>query len=298
MYRTFAILVTVLWLAAMSHLVIRDIVPAWTAQEPPRPVPTTQPNPVRREDQCGIFDSKNRRVGTVWSILTASSEQTRRQTTIELSHLPMLPPIRIDNILTFRQNGDVEDFDLDVFGFEDGDGKPIKINMKGENYGRYIPCVVEVGPFRRTFKLDAAASQQIGDCVRTFDTLPNLKVGQSWRVQILDPISAMLNQTARITSIVAKVESQETIEHNGRPVECFVVTAARSKAWVTPEGRVLVQEADMPGFGRIIVRDEPFDEILYTAFRGSLGPAGRLGPVTQPSQNKQNSTEPSPGKAK
>jgi hypothetical protein len=259
MHRVFGILVTSLWLVAMGELVHREVLPRWTAQDPPRII-SRAANERFRRTQSGIYDARQRRVGTAWSVIQPTGEQFHLDSTVVLTDLASLPPLRIEMSVTLMGDGAVDEFDLALIGVRDVYGKSLKIEMRGESYGRYIPCTLQIGPFRRDFKLDAAASRLVCDGIRPFDLLRNLQVGQSWRMQMLDPISAALNQRATVSSVIAKVERKETITHDGRPTECFLVVAGRTRAWVAPDGRVLVQEADVPGVGRLAVRDEKYDE--------------------------------------
>jgi len=259
MHRLFGILATSLWLVAMGELVVHEVWPRWTAQDPPKIVDRAR-NERSRRTQSAIYDPRQRLVGRVWSRLQPTGDQFHLETTIVLTELASLPPIRIETAFTLTGDGTVDDFDLDLIGVRDPDGNPVKIEMHGESYGRYIPCTLQVGVFRRTFKLESAASRIMGDAIRPFDVLRDLKVGQSWRMQVLDPISAVFNQRTTVNSVVARVERKETILHDGRPVDCFLVVAGRARAWVASDGCVLVQEADVPGIGRLTIRDEPYDE--------------------------------------
>ena len=125
-----------------------------------------------------------------------------------------------------------------------------------------------VGPLRRQANLDVSASRLIGESLRPFTFLPDLHVGQSWRMQILDPMSAVMQQQTHFKSVVATVTGTETIEGaDGKPVECFVVKTRpqRTAAWVDRDGRVIAQQVDVPGLGRITVRQEPYDEDAHDA---------------------------------
>jgi hypothetical protein len=270
MYRLGSIAIVLTWLVAMTALVVRDVWPAWTAQDPP-PLDVDMLASTQQYSQAGIFDGTGHRIGTAWSRLRPFGEHLRMQNAVALRHLRPFPPVRIETSIVFRQAGDIDEFDLDVYGFVDASGEPIDINMRGERYGAYIPCVLEVGPFRRTFKLDAASSLRIADSIRPFDVLPDLHVGQSWRMQLLDPVSAMLNQSARIEGVIAHVVAKETIEHNGQSIECFRVEADRARAWVQPEGNVVRQEVEVPGFGRLRIEEEPYDEQAWLAARREIG---------------------------
>lgn len=274
MYRIFSILVIATWLAAMYQLVDRDVLPRWRAQEAPPLVSTPLAPLEKRQSQAAIYDSKGRLIGKAWSSLSGSGDSLRYSGWVWLDRVSMLPPLRVDTSLTFTAEHDIDDFELDVYGVTDPTGAAMKINMKGEKYGAYIPCVLQVGPFRRTLKFEAAASRQIADSIRPFTTLTNLRVGQSWRLQMLDPISTVLNQGATAVPVVAKVETKEAIEHDGQSVECFLVVAGRAKAWVAPDGRVLRQEVDVPGLGRLTVLDELFSQDELDAFKADFGPSG------------------------
>jgi hypothetical protein len=283
MYRIFSAAVVAVWLIAMGWLVGREVRPYWIAQDPPPLLDRAMEPGEKRNSQAAIFDARGRRIGRAWSILTHYADQTRYESKIELQGVAGLPPLRIDNVLIYQKDGEVDEFDLDVYGIRDFNDRPMKINMRGERYGAYIPVVLEVGPIRRTFKLDAAASRQIVDSIRPFDVLPRLEVGQAWRIQMLNPISVVLNQGSKTSAIVAKVEAREPLDHDGRRVECFVVSAGRTRAWVAPDGRVLRQESEIPGFGRLVIQSEAFDEPLYNAFRASFGAAGpREAPASAP----------------
>jgi hypothetical protein len=270
MYRLLTITVTAVWIAAMTALVARDVWPAWTAQDPPRL--TLAPDAPEQLSQCGIFDARGHRIGTAWSAIRPFGKNVRLQGTILLERVAMLPPVRVETLLTIMADGMVDEFELDVHGLNDLFGKPLPVEIRGENYGRYIPCTLRVGTFRRTLKLDAAASRLIGDSIRPFDRLPDLQVGQSWRMQIVDPISAALNRRTRVLPVIAKVVGKETIDHHGDAVECFVVEAGRSKAWVRRDGLVMKQTVELPGLGRLTVRDEPYDEEARNVARERVPP--------------------------
>jgi hypothetical protein len=63
---------------------------------------------------------------------------------------------------------------------------------------------------------------------------------------------------------VARVTRTEVIQHCGQGVEAFVVEAPRLRAWVRADGTVLRQEIELlPLLGRLVLRDEPFDEAAY-----------------------------------
>ena len=64
---------TSIWLAAMSALVGRDVLPTWRARRMP-PVSTRQMvDRLGRDHQMGIYDGKGRRIGPTWSRYPAGS---------------------------------------------------------------------------------------------------------------------------------------------------------------------------------------------------------------------------------
>jgi hypothetical protein len=184
--------------------------------------------------------------------------------TVLVEDLGIIPSVLVETMTEFDPKGELDNFSLDVFGV------PMTvIKARGERHGIYLPCEIQVGPIFRQANLDAAASRLIGDAVRPFNFLPTLKVGQSWRMQVIDPLSAVMGGTTRFTPVIARVTGKETIQHvgdeegEGKPVECFVVETSpgAAKAWVGLEGRVYKQQVDMPGlFGKLTVEDERYDE--------------------------------------
>lgn len=257
MYRLFAIGVLLLWVSAMAALFVRDVWPAWTAQDPP---PMTREQFARLHEQWqqySICGGDDRRLGTAWSHVVASGSNTTVYGTLVVEGLSFIPPVRIETVTEFDAAGGLDSFRLDLHG----PAIPT-IKVHGERRGIYFPCELQFGTLHRQANLDLAASRLIGEGLRPFTFLPTLSVGQSWRMQLLDPLSAVLGGKAQFKPIVARVTGMETIEHPARScemVECFVVQThpGEAQAWVDPDGRVLVQEVEMPGLGKVRVSREP-----------------------------------------
>lgn len=257
MYRSLVIGSLLLWVAAMSCLFMRDVYPAWTAQDAPPVTPAMLNNLQALQEQYGIFRGDGARLGTAWSNIAMSGGNTTVHGTAALAPA-MLPEVRIETITEFTPDGALDSFSLDVYGV------PMTvIKVRGERRGPYFPCELQVGPLIRQANLELSASRMIGDTLRPFSYLPTLKVGQSWRMQLLDPVAAVMARRTQFTSIVARVTGEETIQHDGRPVICKVVETSpqQVKAWVAPDGRVLVQEAEMPGLGKVRVEQERYNNV-------------------------------------
>lgn len=256
MYRLIAFGAAICWLAAMSALFVRDVWPAWTAQDPPPMTADQLTGLVGRQEQYAIYDTQGKRLGTAWNNISDTAGTLSMYGTLLINGVTRIPVIRVETITEFDQAGGLDTFKLDVFGV------PMTvIQVRGERHGIYFPCQLKLGPVEREVNLDMAASRMIGEAMRPFSFLPTLEVGQSWRMQILDPVKAVFARQTEFTSVVATVTSKETIEHNGEQVECFVVelNPHEAKAWVDEHGRVLVQEVQMPGLGRLTVREEPYE---------------------------------------
>ena len=278
MYRLFAIAVLLFWVGAMAALFVRDVWPAWTAQDPP-PITVEQLAHLdRREGQFAICRSGGQRIGTAWSNISKAGPNTTIRGTILLDGLGQIPQILIKTNTVFDEKGGLDRITLAIHGVAG-----MRINVRGERRGIYFPCELHLGTIHREVSLDLAASRLIGESLRPFTFLPRLEVGQSWRMQLLDPLSAAMGSRADFTPVVARVIGTETIEHpawSGQWVECFVVQTSprRSKAWVDRDGHVLVQEADMPGLGQVTIREEQYDEArrktVSRRIRGSVGGGG------------------------
>lgn len=257
MYRLSSIGVVLLWLSAMVALIARDVWPAWTAQDPPPITAQRLAQIVDEQEQFGLLDTKGRQIGTAWSNVTATGPNTNIYGTMQVRELPLLSDILIETLTVFDGEGGLDSFELDVHGV------PLTtIRVRGERRGIYFPCELQVGLLRREANLDLSASRMIGESLRPFTFLPALEVGQSWRMQVLDPLAAAMNQQTRFTPVIARVTRIETLELAGKGlIECFVVETSphQAVAWVDRQGRVVQQQVEMPALGRVTVVQQPYD---------------------------------------
>ncbi len=257
MYRLLSVGIVISWAAAMGTLFMRDVYPAWTAQDAP---PMTHDQLARfggHAQQLGIYDGQGKRRGTAWSDISSAGSNTAIHGTIYLEDLPMVPVLLVETSTEFDEKGELDNFTLQVFGV------PLTtIRVHGERHGIYFPCEIHVGPLFRQANLEMAASCMLGESFRPFSYLPTLKVGQSWRMQVIDPLSAALGSSTRFVPVVARVTGKEMLAAGNGSKECFVVETSpgQAKAWVDPEGHVLKQEVNVPGFGKLSVVDEKYEE--------------------------------------
>jgi hypothetical protein len=254
MYRLLTVGSILLWAGAMSALFYRDVLPAWTAQSPP-PMTQEEFEHLHREPSQYSIMKDGRQVGTAWSELSTAGTMTTLRGTVFIDSLLMNRPLLVESTTEFDEEGKLDNFSMQVYGVP-----MTTIEVEGERRGIYFPCTLQVGPIHRQANLDLSASRMIGDSLRPFSYLPMLEVGQSWRMQIINPLSLVQADTS-FSSIVATVTGTEKIVHLGERKECYVVETSpmSTRAWVLPDGRVIRQEVQMPGFGKVLVREEPFD---------------------------------------
>lgn len=250
--RTGALLIILFWAASMTWLVWHDVWPVLTAGDPPNVAARLDSN--RQTYQVGIYNKYGQRIGTVWSTYRQIGNSSRREDVIHLKSFPVLGRglIRIDS--QFSEDGRLDQFTLSVRSPD------IDLSITGERFSSVYGFTIAAGAGPETFKVNAADAGLIGDAFRPFAALPGLEVGQSWRMQVVNPIAALTGFGQRFTPILVRVTGREVITtSDGRSVTCLVVEAPGVKAWVDRDGLVLVQEVELPIGGRITLRDEPFD---------------------------------------
>ncbi len=267
MARWFGVGVVVLWLFAMSGLFYRDIWPHWIAGEPPDQMPEIGAAESLSRFQSGIFTRRGR-VGTSWIHFYHRSDSCLVHTETLLEGLPLLEPFLVDSELTYTEDGKLDTVKIKMIG------TPVRLEFNGENYGMDFSCELITGPGpddRHGFKLDAAAAATMSDALRPFTLLKGLYVGKTWRVRLINPLPALRGGRAEFEAHLVRVTARETIEHHGQQIECFRVEARNVRAWADDGGHVLVQEVDLPIFGTLTIRQEPYDAIARADALGRRG---------------------------
>jgi hypothetical protein len=267
--RCLGVFCVVFMLGANVTLFVRDVLPEWRAGDPPVAVDLA-PGEQARRAQTGIYDERNRSIGTSWTITEARGDyvQVSSRTMLTPISLPngiVTAPVRVDTDMKYRvADGLVDELTMLVHGL------PILVNLRG----MYVPpnefaCRWRLGSPGQggrsgEFVLDAGATRALGNVLRPFSRLPDLYVGQTWRLELINPLLKVIPglQVDGLLEApeIARVTRRETIQHAGAAVETLVVEARRTRAWVEPGGTVLRQEIDLPLLGTLTMRDEPFDE--------------------------------------
>ncbi len=126
----------------------------------------------------------------------------------------------------------------------------------------------------RTFKLPLSEASLVSGAFNPFSDLSNLEVGRRWRMQVFNPIAAMTGFGNRFMPMLVEVTGREPLATPDGRVDCVIVESASAKAWVDPQGSVLLQEVTLPVIGKLrIAREAGFDDEAETlARRRVLGP--------------------------
>lgn len=250
-----ALCLVIFWAVMMGWLAWHDVWPAWTAQNPPVVAFDDLPTPGSVHFQAGIFDRRGRRIGSIWTTHIRLSDAILREDCIWIERFSALPPTRIEVNSTFDADGRFDEIEACVYGHG------VAIELNGERFPREFAFELRVGHLRpRRFKIPHTHAGMFGDLFKPFATLPDLRVGQSWRMQVFNPLAAVAGFGDTFTPMLVRVTGTDTVVRNGAVVECFVVEASGSRALVGHDGVVYEQSVELPVGGTIVVRDEPYDD--------------------------------------
>lgn len=267
-YRVTALAVAAFWAAMMSWLLYHDVWPAWSAQEPPRAASGEATWGEGTESQVGIFDDRGNRIGTAWTSSTMLGTVVNREDLVFVYRFPGLPPTRIGVDSTFGAEGILEDIKVHV------DGHGIPIVLEGERFAGQFAFRLTAGLRDLKFKIPEAHAGMMGQMFRPFTRLGDLRVGQSWRMQVFNPFAAVSGFGSPFMPMLVQVTGKETLMRGRTALDCFVVEAAGSRAVVGPDGTVYEHQVQLPVGGTIHIRDEPFsDDSRSEAKSMSLLPA-------------------------
>lgn len=289
--RCIGILAAGLMILANAAIMFRDVLPGWFAGDAPPCEAQALAAGEERHVQVGIYDDEGQAVGKSWTRSRRSGVggivMVLTTTVIERIHLPggiRTPRVRIETEVTYRHDApSVDELDFKMYGL----GIPISLHGEAMPTGEF-PFNWQVGAERGKLILDSTAPAALGDVIRPFDRLPNLYVGRSWKLKLLDPIAHILPnaEAAGLTlePVLIQVTDRQTIMHGGEKMETYVVEGGGATAWVADDGRVLRQEVHLPLLGRLVLLDEPFDgDALDTAVR-SITMDGERRPTSVPQE--------------
>jgi hypothetical protein len=264
MNRMIGIAALLAMIVANIALLTRDVIPAWTAGDPPIPLAYEMDTGWIKVSQTGIYDAAGSAVGHVWTetwrdkgLVTVESMTILNE--VVTSGQTLISALRIDTRLTYNEEQVLERLDVTVRGF----GLPIEL------HGKYVPpddfaCEWQFDEETGTFSLPADATRAMGDLRSPFQGVGGLQVGQVWRHELFDPLSGMLpglsGSGMKPQSMIVSVTGTDKIIHHDLAIKAFVLEGDSVRAWVSPLGDVLRQEVTVPVLGRIVLLDEPFDD--------------------------------------
>lgn len=263
MNRWIGIVTLGLMLSANTALVMRDLFPRWMAGDPPRSNALQLQDGQKIDTQYGIFNAENRRIGYSWTQSARTEEiiTVQHRTVLFGEAIPLdiqIGSLRLDTNLIFHNGAQVDEARVYVHGLG------LQIRLEGELYPPDdFACRWQIGDQRGDFILPGRLTRSFGDVLRPFDSLTELTVGQSWRLELLNPLSGILPEWGggmmSTEGLFVHVARTEEIVHHGERVETFVLEAERLRAWISYKGRMLRQEFELPLLGKIILVEEPFD---------------------------------------
>ena len=260
--RLSGVFIFVFWLASMSWLIWRDVWPGLTAGEPPVAFRSDLAGSGQVSYQAGIYNKYGHRIGAAWTTYFPIGATATREDVIKLGSFAGLAPTLLEITSKFTAEGELDEFTVKVLG------QPMKIEVTGERFGSWYGFNIDVGTLHERIRVESEAAGLLGDVFRPFASLPGLEVGQSWRMQVVNPLSLMTGLGDRFIPMLVRVTGRETVTTaDGRTVDCLVVEAPNAKAWVDDEGKVIVQQVELPVGGMLTIRDEPYDESAKTAAR-------------------------------
>lgn len=267
------ILSTLAMLAVNAALIRRDYAPHWFASEPPRPATLSLEPGATTLTQAGLFDSTGQRIGYVWNSYEAEPNVgaiTSLSTTV-LQKLPLLSTygvsaLRVQSKIRFlTHERRLDDLQMSVHGL------PFQVTLRGEYFepGDFA-LVWQVGEQHGNIALPGYAVRSFGQSLQPFDSLPDLYVGQSWRMQVFNPLGGLSSLTEAeemsTESLLVRVTREENLNFEGGGARVFRLEADRLRAWVAWDGRVIRQEIDLPLIGTLSILDEPYDAVLHQRF--------------------------------
>ncbi len=257
--RLVELLIVSSWLVCMTWLVARDAVPRWFAEAPPETATLSWLKEQGHRFQYGIFDSSGGRRGSSWSVYEVHHDTIRRKDLLVLDGLGPIERLIIETELTFLNETELTTIEVEIRGV------PARITLKGERQGPKFGFKLEIGGFAvHNFVLDAQAAQTFCDVTKPFSTQRGLTVGRSWKIHVIDPFSLIQSGgRTRLKVVVVRVTAEEVIHLEGRAYDCYVVESPGARAWIDETGRTRRQVVDVPGMGKLEIREEEFRQEQY-----------------------------------
>ncbi len=257
-------------------LVLRDVAPRWFATDPPRPTSLRLSDGEQLVLQYGIFRD-GRRVGTAQHLASASGDVIRTETATALSlgemlDVPGAPTIRVDSDFAYLMRSQmVDELSVRVRGL------PFGVHLKGQYLPpNDFPIQWRLGDNEGSLILPADQTSQLGDMLRPFQSLPDLYVGRTWRLQTFNPLLNLLPMVDRnaleLEPVLVRVAAEERISFADFDTLAFRVEADRIRVWVDWQGQVLRQQIELPVLGLLQFEVERYDPSAFNSGQRGFSP--------------------------
>lgn len=243
-----------LWLAAMSWLVVNDMWPGLSAQDPP-PLKVTDWFLHQGAQVQFAIHGEDDRLGTIWTAYDIDGDSLQRHDLIWIEHFPLgVAPLRMEVDSVFTADGVLDEIDVEV------ESRRGFVQLHGERFHKNFSFTFKAGPIEKSFKIPLADGGFISGGLSPFGQLVDMKVGDRWRMQVFNPIAALLGIGDKFIPTLIEVTGRETIVTPQGSTDCLVVESQNAKAWVDEHGAVLVQELTLPLVGKLrMVREAAYD---------------------------------------
>jgi len=248
----------------MSWLVAHDVWPRWVAPQPPAVSRFDLLKSEQRQAQYTIMDSVGA-MGSVWTSYLMDESSIRRDDLVWIERLPLdVAPLRITVNSVFTGDGVLDEFEVRI----ENPDTFLPIKLHGERFHADFSFSLENGTQVRTFKIPLTEGALISGVFNPFAEFRDLSVGQTWQMQVFNPIAALTNIGSRFIPLLVTVTGEERIQTGTWEGNCLVVEAGSTKAWVSAGGEVRMQEVLLPVIGKLrIVREAGFDTDRRNAVR-------------------------------
>jgi hypothetical protein len=286
------------WLVSMSWLITKKVLPPLRVGDPPNYTAILQKD-TALAPTCWIISWRKEPLGWAASRVIRHSDgaMTSLQGQVFLDHLPlqemapgwlgtMLKPLLRLSVLSI---GAVNNMDVDALGRLVSFDSQLRL-IEGEDaihvHGQIDPdklnlhLTVNFGDTSYSDDRHLSPGTFVGDQLAPLSMLPNLKVGQSWTMPVVNPF---LPPKDSMELLQATVERFEEIRWHGDLTKTLLVVYrtdagaslasqhdARSKLWVRPDGLVLKQEMEIMNSTLTFDRgSEKQSEIVSAALGGN-----------------------------
>lgn len=262
--KTTGILIIPVWLLTMGWLFAHDVMPYLRADNPPTVTMTEWMQNEGQRSQQAILSDEGRRVGSIFTTFLADPNSVTRMDTVWVEHLPLpqVAPFRIEVKSVYASDGLLDEFTVRL------DNIDADVTLHGERFPAEFSFQLDGFLYRnriyRLFKIPLIEGGVLSGSFNPFSQLTDLKDGQTWRMQVFNPLSLIAGIGPRFMPVVVSVTGRELLETDRGKIPCYVVESPAAKAWVDDRGVVHQQEIKLALGGKYrIVREYDFDEAAY-----------------------------------